>query len=535
MPQADTLFLGSVLTMDYLRPRAAAVAVRGGKVLAVGDAAELHPLTGPDTNVVHVGGGCLLPGFHDAHVHLVSLGMELRQVDLTNAATLDDALAAVREGAQAARPGAWVHGAGFALQRWGLATLGRTEADALERAAGGLPVRLVSQDHHSAWVSREALRRAGIDAATPDPEHGVIVRDEEGQPTGLLLERAVGLLDGAMPEETRADREGAVRAAAEHFASLGITSVHHMAFDDAGRFRAMATAASDDGYPVRVWACLPHQDIERAAALGIATGHGGDTFRIGGAKFFADGALGSRTAWMLEPYGGDHGEAARYGVGIAVDGPEVLAERVPLAIEAGLAPVVHAIGDRAVRAVLDVFEATAERWRAAGLRPRVEHAQHVHPDDVARFGRLGLVASMQPTHITFDVESVHDLLEDRVDRAYPMRSLARAGAHLAFGSDTPVAPADVFVGLRAASRRASRSGTRLGPAESISPDAALAAYTTGAAFAIGAEGRSGALREGYDADLTIVSHDPTVTLDGLEVLATVKGGRFTYRAPDFEG
>jgi len=535
MPQADTLFLGSVLTMDLGRPRASAVAVRGGKVLAVGDATELHALTGPDTSVVHLDGACLLPGFHDAHVHLVSLGMELQQVDLANAATLEDALEAVRERARTLPPDGWVHGAGFALQRWGLATLGRVEADALDQAAGGRPVRLVSQDHHSAWASRAALRQAGIGAGTPDPEHGVIVRDDEGAPTGLLLERAVGLLDDAMPPETDAERDVAVRAAAEHFASLGITSVHHMAFDDAARFRVMANAASDDAYPVRVWACVSHRDIERAAALGIATGQGGDTFRIGGAKFFADGALGSRTAWMLEPYGGAHAAEAGYGVGMSVDGPAILAERVPLAIAAGLTPVIHAIGDRAVRTVLDVFEATEKQWRAAGLRPRVEHAQHVHPDDVARLGRLGLVASMQPTHITFDVESVQDLLGDRVERAYPMRSLTRAGAHLAFGSDTPVAPADVFAGLRAASRRASKSGARLGPSEAISPDAALAAYTTGAAYAVAAEGRSGMVREGYDADLTIVSHDPTVALDGLEVLATVKGGRYTFRAAGFEG
>lgn len=535
MPRADTLFLGSVLTMDMDRPRAGAIAVRDGRVLAVGDAAELHPLTGPETETVHLGGACLLPGFHDAHVHLVALGLELRQVDLAEAATLEDALTLVRRRAETTPPGGWVLGAGFALQRWGMATLGRAEADALERAAGGRPVRLASQDHHAVWASREALRLAGVGAATPDPDQGVIVRDEDGAPTGLLLERAGRLLDAALPQPGRDELEAAARAAAAHFASLGITTVHHMAFDDPQRFRAMALAASDDDYPVRVWACVAHQHLEHAAALGIATGQGGASFRVGGAKFFADGALGSRTAWMLEPY---QDGAAVPNLGMAVDGPELLAERVPLAIAAGLTPVVHAIGDAAVRSVLDVFEATSEQWRAAGLRPRIEHVQHVHPDDVPRFGaaRLaGVVASMQPTHLTFDVGAVLDLLPDRVERAYPIRSLARVGARLAFGSDTPVAPAEVFRGLRAASRRQGRDGRRLGSAEAISPDAALAAYTTGAAYAIHAEDRSGMLRAGFDADLTIVSHDPTVSLDGLEVLATLKAGRFTYRADGFEG
>src|SRR5690606_15935508 len=182
---------------------------------------------------------------------------------------------------------------------------------------------------------------------------------------------------------------------------------------------------------------------------------GGSNFRVGGAKFFADGALGSRTAWMLEPYSGTSN------VGMAMDGPDVLNARVPLALAAGLTPVIHAIGDAATRAALDTFEATQEQWRALGLRPRLEHAQHLHPADVARAGRLGIVASMQPIHLTFDIVSIEALLGDRLDRAYAMRSLARAGAVLAFGSDTPVAPPDVFEGLRAACRRADKAGRRL--------------------------------------------------------------------------
>ncbi len=518
---ADTLFYGSVLTMDRHRPRAGAVAVKGDKVLAVGSAAELHPLAGPGTRVVQLGGRTLMPGLHDAHVHLTGTGEELDHVDLSRAASLDEALALVRDRAEQLAPHEWVRGAGFALHRFGLSTVGRNEAEALDAAAGGRPVLLASQDHHSTWASRGALRQAGVTADTQVP-NGVIVLDEDGEPTGLLLEEARDLVEAALPPPDAATIARWLERAAAHFAALGVTTVHHMAAEPAAYFRQLALSASEPSYGLRVWACLPHAQIEAAADIGLATGQGGQQFTVGGAKFFADGALGSRTAWMLEPYLGSQNR------GMAVDGPEVLNERVPLALQAGLTPVIHAIGDAATRAVVDVFEATAPAWRAAGLRPRLEHAQHMHPSDVTRAGTLGLVASVQPIHLTFDVDSISTELADRLDRAYPMRSLASAGAVLAFGSDSPVAPPDPFVGLRSAARRASASGARLTPTEAIGPDEALYAYTRGAAYAIQAEARSGMLAPGYDADLVVLSHDPTVSLDGLSAVATMKAGRFTH-------
>ena len=518
---ADTLFYGSVITMDRDAPRAGAVAVRGTKVLAVGSKDDLHALAGPSTRVVHLEGRTLMPGFHDAHVHLTGTGEELDHVNLFDAATLDEALTRVRERAAQLAPDEWVRGAGFALHRWGLTTIGPREAAALDEAAGGRPVLLASQDHHSAWATRSALKLAGVGPGTSVP-NGVIVLDESGEPTGLLLEEARDLVDAALPEADAATMTRWLQRAAAHFAALGGTTVHHMAAEPAAYFRQLALAASDPAYALRVWACIPHAQIEAAAAIGLATGQGGENFPVGGAKFFADGALGSRTAWMLEPYVGGSN------TGMAVDGPEVLNERVPLAVKAGLTPVVHAIGDAATRAVVNAYESSAAGWRAAGLRPRLEHAQHMHPDDVQRTGALGLVASMQPIHLTFDVDSISTELEDRVERAYPMRSLARAGAVLAFGSDSPVAPPDPYEGLRSAARRAAPSGRRLTPGEAIGPDEALYAYTSGAAYAIGAEHRSGKLAPGYDADLVVLSHDPTVSLDGLRAVATMKAGRFTH-------
>ncbi len=526
--QADLIFHGSALTMDPVAPRATAVAVRAGRILAVGSSADVHAFAGPRTRTIELGSACLLPGFHDAHVHLTQHGLELSELDLAPARQFGAALDALRARSAELAAGEWLLAAGFALNTWRLPTIGDEEAAALEAAVGGRPAWLESQDHHSSWVSRSVLLKAGlIDAegrATALADSAGVVRGASGRPSGLLLEGARRLAEPHVPEPDQQRLRQALADAAAHMASLGVTTVHHMAAEPPAYGRAIADSASRSDYPLRVWACVPHALIEAAAALGVATGQGGENYQIGGAKFFVDGALGSRTAWMLEPYAGTDE------TGVIVDSPETLQERIPLGVAAGLTPVVHAIGDAATRATVAAFAASRAALAAAGMRPRLEHAQHMHPDDVALAGALGIIGSFQPIHLTFDARAVKDLLPDRVDRAFPVRSLARAGAVLAFGSDTPVAPPDVFAGLRAACRRLGNHDERLGASEVVSPDQALAAYTTGAAYAIGWEHRSGKLAPGFDADLVVLSHDPLVSLDGLEVVATLKGGSFTFES-----
>ena len=519
---ADVVLLaGRVRTMDALRPLAQGLAWRAGRLVAVGTRDEVLAWSGPRTRVIDAPEACALPGFHDAHLHLTQHGLELEQVGLADAATLDEGLARVVEATRRVPEGGWILGAGFALQRWGLSGLDRRD---LDRAAPRHPVLLRSQDHHSAWAHSAALSLAGIGGGTADPDGGVVVRGADGEPTGLLLESALELVRGVVPEPDAATLARALDAAGRDLAEKGITTVHHMAAEPPSYWRAIASRASRaDGrpYPLRVWATIPHADLEHAVAIGLAGGHGGDHFVVGGAKFFADGALGSRTAWMLQPYG-------EGGVGMAVDGPDVLRERYALAARAGFAPVTHAIGDAANRAVLDALEATEPAWRAAGLRPRIEHVQHLHEAEVARVARLGVVASMQPIHLTFDAASLRALLPDRVERAYRTRDLQDAGVPLAFGSDTPVASPDVVAGLRAAVRRLGADGVELGSDQALTVSEALQAYTTGAAFAIGREGRSGMLREGYDADVVLLDHDPLAGLDDLAVVATVMDGAFTH-------
>jgi predicted amidohydrolase YtcJ len=522
-PLRDRLFRASrIHTLDPDLGTVAALAVRGGRILAAGSHDEVRARVGPHAETIDLGDVTVTPGFHDAHVHLGMHAIERSQVDLSATTSFAEAIDALRAQADVTPPGAWLQGAGFALQRWGERHPDRA---ALDAAVPDHPVLLRSQDHHAGLVNGVALERAGVRASTPDPDGGVIVRRADGTPTGLLLERAVGLVADAVPRPDPATLRAVLEDGARSLAALGITTVHHMAYEPPENARAIGLAASDEAFPLRVWACLMEEEIETARRLGLATGQGGGRYQLGGAKFFVDGALGSLTAWMLEPYlGGDDR-------GIVLTAPERLTERVAAAIDAGLTPVTHAIGDAAVRAVTDAYEATAPGWRAAGLLPRVEHAQHVPPDDAARLARLGVVVSMQPLHLTFDAPTIHERLSDREGRAYPVRSLADGGAILAFGSDTPVAPADVAGSLRAAVDRTGLQGLRVGPSEAIDAAAAVAAYTLGAARAIGRQGRSGVLRPGADADLAAWSHDPTVAVpDGFAARATVLAGRLTYRA-----
>jgi predicted amidohydrolase YtcJ len=519
-PLNDVLFVNcNVRTMDASRPTATALALRGDRVLAVGDAAEASSSLAPGHTVVDADGAWLLPAFHDAHLHLAQHGFELSQVDLHGADTLEEGLRRVAARTALLPDGSWIVGAGFAMQRWGVATLDR---QMLDRVAPRHPVLLRSQDHHSAWVNSLALELAGVGASTPDPADGTVVRDEQGEPTGLLLERALHLVWDRLPAPSSEEIAQAVRLAGVDLAARGIATVHHMAYEPAAYWREVALAASGDDFQLRVWACIDQEKIEHAHALGLASGQGGPNFTIGGAKFFADGALGSRTAWMLEPYAGSAD------TGVVVHGPEILAERYPRAIAAGLAPVTHAIGDAAVRAVIDALEATAAAWRAKGLRPRLEHAQHITGADVSRLARLGVTVSMQPLHLTFDVPSIERLLPDRLGRAYRTRDLLDAGVTLAFGSDTPVARPDVVAGLRAACGRIGVGGSVLCPEQALTEQEALHAYTLGAAHAIGREHRSGMLASGRDADLVMLSHDPLKSLDGLSIRGTVKAGKPTF-------
>jgi predicted amidohydrolase YtcJ len=517
---SDTLFYnGTILSMNSDTPNAEVVVVRDHKILAIGTEAETRDLVSKNANTVDLAGRCLLPGFHDSHVHLTLHGFELSQLHLENAQTLDEALELISQRASELPQGTWLLGFGFLMSRWNMSDLHKRD---LDRVAPHHPVFLRSQDHHSAWVNSLALRLATITASTPQPEHGEIVRDKFGEATGMLLERATHLIQNAMPAPTQNAIQNAIRAAGQHFASLGITTVHEMAAQPLSYLKEQGKLASQPEFPVRVWACIDqeyiNQDYLEQADFKLPSN---EHFQLRGAKFFADGALGSLTALMLEPYAGTTE------TGFPVHGLDFMKERFPLAIKAGLTPVIHAIGDRANRDVLDALESTRHLWQPLNMRPRIEHAQHLQPSDVSRFTKLGVIPSVQPIHYRFDAKRIAELLPDRVERAHAWRVLTDSGAHIPLGSDTPVATPDVILGLQTACSRHSEDGSVIG-SQTLTIDEALAGYTKHAAHAVSWEHRSGQIRAGYNADVVILSHDPHESLKNLTVQATMKAGRWTF-------
>jgi predicted amidohydrolase YtcJ len=297
--------------------------------------------------------------------------------------------------------------------------------------------------------------------------------------------------------------------------------VHHMGAEPASFFREFASLASEPAFPIRVWACLNQEDIEHAAAIGLTTGQGGEHFQIGGAKFFADGALGSMTALLLEPY------ANTTTTGFPVHSFDYMLERFPLAINAGLVPVIHAIGDKANQDVLNALEQTRHLWQRLNMRPRIEHAQHLHQNDLQRFAKLGVIPSMQPIHYRFDAKRIAELLPNRLEYAHAWRMFADSGATIPLGSDTPVATPDVMLGLKTVCSRRAEDGSITG-SQTLTIEEALAGYTRHAAHAINWENRSGQIKAGYDADFVILSHDPHEGLEDLAVHATMKAGQWTF-------
>jgi predicted amidohydrolase YtcJ len=471
-----------------------------GEILAIGK--DARTAAGRGAQVVEIRGK-VLPGLQDAHLHLSPLAMRRLGVDLTGVRSLEACLARIRRWSDPLPRAAWVRGRGWYNDVWPDPEF--PHRGHLDRAAGGRPAFMVRKDGHSAWVSSAALALAGIGRETPDPAGGVIDRDSAGDPTGILRENAIDLVREAEPEPSDADLDKGLAAALRDLARLGLTSVHSM--DGARELSALqrlrATAA---GLPVRVSYNLPYADLRHAERLGVRSGWGDSWLRIWGVKAFLDGSLGSRTAEMLD------------GSGVPVLEQGELVELCQRCARAHLNVALHAIGDRAVRRALDALEPLAGAWR--WWRPRIEHAQCVHPDDWPRFKPAGVIASMQPFHAVSDRELAEREWPGLLGNAYAWGALERAGARLAFGSDAPVETANPLAGIEAAT--VWRERTEWYPGLSISRASALRAYSAGAAFAVGQESVVGRLRPGFQCDLTVVA-------DG-RVTTTVAGGRVTFRS-----
>lgn len=535
---------GVIYTMDPEVPRAEAMAISGGRIVAVGTADEIEILRGPETKVEDVGGRAILPGLIDAHAHVIKLGFVLRVLDLRGTSSADEIAEMVQAVSETRAADEWITGRGWDQNDWAVQEFPTRELlDQVTRDHLNQPVYLTRVDGHAAWVNSRALELAEVTADTPDPDGGKIVRDDDGEPTGVLVDNAMALVFGKIPAPDDAEFAARLEAAQEHLLSLGVTGVHTMG-DGRASVDAYHTWARAGRLKPRIVVYLDGWDkeiLEWLSEQGGAAAFEDAHFRVAGVKLYADGALGSRGAALLKPYSDDPGNE-----GLLRTPPDTLAAKLARIVSLGLQPAIHAIGDRgnreALEAIAAAFDAPAPVQRDIGLawkRPRIEHAQVLALDDIDRFVDLGVIASMQPTHATSDMYWAEDRVgPDRIRGAYAWRKLLRAGVHIACGSDFPVESANPFYGLYAAVTRQDREGWPEGgwyPEERMTREESLACFTRDAAYAAGMEAEVGTLSPGKWADYLLLDRDLMLIPDGdlwrVEVLRTVIGGEVVYEAP----
>jgi predicted amidohydrolase YtcJ len=488
-----------IYTGDVRHPWARVLAIVDGRIAGLDAEAETWAAA-PGAVVEEVGGALVIPGLTDAHIHAMWYALSLRELDLrdlSRAALLDTVAARTCE----LPPGTWIIGRGWDQNLWDDDCF--LTATELDRVAPEHPVALIAKSAHAWVVNAAALRVAHITAETPDPLHGKVGRNADGSPNGMLFENATHLVRAVIPPATLDEIVDALDVAQGHLLALGITGIHDV--DGLPAFAAFQELHRQERLRVRVVKYVRLESLDAVLDAGLCTGYGDDWLRFGGLKLFADGALGSRTGAMLEPYAGEPEN-----VGLLTLEPEQLAEATRRAAAGGLALAVHAIGDRANALVVDALEAVRDVNPA--LRHRIEHAQLMRPEDRARMGQAGFVASMQPIHAIHDMAMADRYLgPQRVPYAYAWRSMAKAGSVLAFGSDAPIEIFDPFIGLYAAVTRRREDGFP-GPAgwhpeQRLTLPEALRAYTWGAAYAAGLESRMGLLVPGYVADLAVLDRD----------------------------
>lgn len=506
--------------------------VRAGRFVHVGEPLGVVPAAVE----VDLRGQFIWPGLHDAHCHFLYYGHSLGGVDLFEAPSVAEAVRRVAERARSLAPGRWIFGRGWLQDLWSPAEF--PTRDDLDPVTPEHPVVLGHKSGHAVWTNSLALRLAGIDEQTADPPGGRIVRDAAGRPTGVLLENAIGLLEACRPAPSAAEHVEAVRRAQAEAHRCGLTAVQ--CFDGVAAFGAYQTLRRSDELRLRVTSHVARAALDGLLSAGVRSGLGDEWLRLGQLKLFADGALGSLTAWMLEPY---EGQPDNYGV--CTLEPEEIVALATRASLGGIPAAVHAIGDRACREVLDAFERVRAAEGEAGIpaaerRHRIEHAQVLAPEDLDRFAPLGVVASMQPLHATQDMVMVDRHWGARGQTAYAFATLRHRGARLAFGSDAPVESIDPFAGLHAAVTRRRRDGSPGAdgwyPAERLTLAQALEAYTVGSAYAAGRERELGRLAPGWLADFIALETDPfalePMALATLRPTLTVIGGQRVWAAPD---
>ncbi|MGC9350036.1 MAG: amidohydrolase [Anaerolineae bacterium] len=490
---------GRIYTGMPGHPWAEVMAIADGKVIAL-DQAALAWREAPDVMVEDLNRAFIMPSISDAHIHLMWYARGLRELDLRDCSRAE-LVERVQRRADTLSPGEWITGRGWDQNIWDDTSF--PTATELDHAAPHHPVALRAKNGHALVANTAAIRAAGVDSQTPDPVHGKILRDERGEPTGIFLESAIGLISQAKPAPSLDTLVDLLDEAQDHLLAFGITSVHDV--DGPPAFEAMQELKRQGRLRIRIVKYIRREVLDAAIEAGLRSGFGDDKLRLGGLKLYADGALGARTAAMFAPY-----EQEPDNVGLLTLDPEELHDLARRAASHGLQMAIHAIGDRANKLVVDALSSVREI--APALRHRVEHVQLIAPEDQRRLAHNGFIASMQPTHAVHDMRMADRYWGKRSQNAYAWRSIQEAGATLAFGSDAPIEVFDPFLGLYAAVTRRSETNGDPGPEgwypeQRLTLTEALRAFTWGAAYAAGMEKRLGLLVPGYYADLAVLDRD----------------------------
>ncbi len=529
---ADTIIINAkVHTMDRNRPTAEAVAIHGNRIVAIGSSQDIKKLAGSATRIIDAQGQLVLPGFNDAHTHFMSGGFQLSSVDLRDANTPQEFAERIRDFAAKLPEGRWITGGDWDHERWPEAKLPTKEL--IDRYTPNTPVFVNRLDGHMSLANSLALKLAGVTRDSKDPNGGIVVRDPKtGEPTGVLKDAAQGFVWKVIPAATFEEKLAAARAASNHAASLGVTSVQDMSAGvDVGVYQTLLDRGE---LKTRIYAVWPLPSWDRLARTGIRAHYGSAMLRTGGLKGFADGSLGSTTALFYEPYNDEPGTKG-------IPGPEMfpegaMLERVRGADRAGLQVMIHAIGDRANDQILSIYEQVEKEDGDRDRRFRIEHAQHLRAQDIPRFARDKVIASMQPYHAIDDGRWAEKRIgKERAQTTYAFRSLLDSGATLAFGTDWTVAPLDPILSIYAAVTRRTLDGKHPNgwvPQQRISVEEAVRAYTFGSAFAEFQENEKGTITPGKLADLVILSRDifkiDPNEIEKVKVTMTIMDGRVVY-------
>lgn len=531
-PAADLIITNAkIWTMDKARPQAEALAIVGERIVAVGSAADMDVWHGPQTKVVDAQGRLLLPGFNDAHVHFVDGGEHLQEVQLKDTATPQEFAERIAQRARKTPKGEWVTGGDWDEQKWSPPELPTREL--IDPVTPNTPVFVNRYDGHESLANSVALQLANITSKTPDPPGGEIVHDAQGNPTGVLRDAAQDLVAKVMPPMSHARRMRAIRQAMDYAASLGVTSVQDMnpSYDDV---KAYSELQEKGQLTLRIYVAPMETEWKDQAKIGIRHAFGTPLLRMGAVKGYADGSLGSETAYFFDAYTDNpksHGLLSA-----EMHPPSAMLQRLRSADAAGLQICIHAIGDRAISMTLDMFEQIEKSNGKRDRRWRIEHSQHMAAKDFARYARLGVIASVQPYHAIDDGRWAEKRIgPERIKRTYAFRTFMENGVRLAFGTDWSVAPLSPMWTIYAAVTRATLDGKNPEgwiPEQKLTVPEAVEAYTMGSAYAEFQEKDKGSITAGKLADFVVLSDDifhiPPSQIKNVKVEATYLGGKLVY-------